>query len=168
MPVRAAAGGGDGRGSAEGGEGRLGPQAFGIASGRDQQLGGGVGADAVGGPQTGVVGGDLAVEGPGQGLVFGGEFLDAPGEALQRGEDRCVDRVPGRSQPCQGVGPVGSLELPEPGADALGCGDEDVGDLVEGGGAGLDGGAGGVVKRAYAGGGVVLGCAGGPSGQGGA
>jgi len=39
-------------------------------------------------------------------------------------------------------------------------------DLVQGGGAGLDGGAGGVAQGAYPGDGVVLGRAGGPSGQG--
>ncbi|BBC35066.1 hypothetical protein SGFS_063600 [Streptomyces graminofaciens] len=71
------------------------------------------------------------------------------GEALQRGEDRDVDRVPGRPQPGQGVGAGCSFELSVSGANALGCGDEDVGDLVQGGGACFDRGAGGVVQGAW-------------------
>jgi hypothetical protein len=110
----------------------------------------------VGGPQAGVMGGDLAVQGLGEGIVLGGQFFDASGEALQRGEDRDVDHVPGRPQPGQGVGAGCSFELSVSGTDALGCGDEGVGDLVQGGGACLDGGAGGVVQGAYAGDGLVL------------
>lgn len=89
--------------------------------------------------------------------MLGGQFLDAPGETLQCGEYRGVDGVPGRPQPGQGVGAVTPFELPVSGADGLGSGDEDAADLVQGGGAGLDGGAGGVVQGAYPGDGVVLG-----------
>lgn len=96
MPVCSAAGGGDRCGSAEGGEGSFGPHAFEVATSGDQELGSGVGADSVGGPQPGVVDGDLAVQCLGQGLMLGGQFFDAPGEALQCGEDRDVDCVPGR------------------------------------------------------------------------
>ncbi|MDH6522104.1 hypothetical protein M2159_008483 [Streptomyces sp. SAI-090] len=100
--------------------------------------------------------------------MFGGQVLDASGKALQRGEDRAVHRVPGRPQPGQGIRAVCPFELGVSGTDGFGCGDEEVGDLVQGGGACLDGGAGGVVQGAYAGDGVVLGGAAGPSGQGGA
>jgi hypothetical protein len=118
----------------------------------------------VGGSQAGVVDAHHAVQVLDQGLVLGGQLLDALGEALQRGQDRGVDRVTGRPQPGQGVGAVRSFEAAVLGPDGLGSGDEDAADLVQGGRAGLDGGAGGVVQGAYAGDGVVLG-GGGPSGQ---
>lgn len=142
MPVGSAAGGGNRCGSAQSGEGSLRPHPLGIAARRDQQLGGSVGADLVGSPQAGVMSGDLTVQGPGQLFVLGGQFLDAPGEALQRGEDGDVDRVPGRPQEGQGIGAVLPCEVSELGTDGLRCGEENVGDLVQGGGACLGGGAG--------------------------
>ncbi len=74
-----------------------------------------------------------------------------------------MDCVPGWPEPGQSAGVVGSFEPAVPGPDALGSGDEDAADLVQGCGAGLHRGAGGVVQGAYAGDGVVLGGTGGPS-----
>ncbi|ODA69324.1 hypothetical protein APS67_006533 [Streptomyces sp. AVP053U2] len=168
MTVRAAAGGGDRGGSAKGREGRFAPHPFGIAARGDQQLRGGVGSGTVGRPQARGVCGDLGIQGPRQRLVLGGELFDAAGQTPQRGEDRDVKSVAGRPQPGQGLGPVGALELPVFRADGLRGGDEDVTDLIERGGAGLDRRAGGVVQGAYPKDRVVLGSAVGSSGQGGA
>ncbi|MFF3256709.1 hypothetical protein ACFYWP_38340 [Actinacidiphila glaucinigra] len=82
-----------------------------------------------------------------QGLVVVGQFHDASGEAFQCGQDHGMDCVPGRPQPDQGVGGACCLELTVLGADGLGGGYEDAGDLVQGGGAGLHCGADGVVQE---------------------
>ncbi|MFG2791851.1 hypothetical protein [Streptomyces sp. NPDC048419] len=111
------------------------------------------------------MGAALAVQYPGQHLVLGGEFLDASGEALERGEDGDVHGVAGRPRPGQCIGVVCAAELCVLGADGVRRGDEDLPDLVEGGGAGLGGGPGGVVQSTDAGDAVVLGRAGGPAGQ---
>ncbi|MFJ4428986.1 hypothetical protein [Streptomyces bobili] len=98
----------------------------------------------MGGSQAGVVDAHHAVHGLDQGLVLGGQLLEAPGEALQPGEDGGMDRVAGRLQPGQGVSAVRSFETAVLGPVGLGGGDEDAPDLVQGGGAGLRCGSGGV------------------------
>ncbi|MFE3328591.1 hypothetical protein [Streptomyces sp. NPDC059176] len=101
---------------------------------RGQRLGGGIGADAVGGPEFGIVVGDPVFQGSDECRVLGIEFFEALGEVVWCG----VDRVAGWSQPGHGVGPAGAFELSEHCADVLGSGDEDAGDVIEGGGAGFD------------------------------
>ncbi|AUG75771.1 hypothetical protein CFP65_0842 [Kitasatospora sp. MMS16-BH015] len=63
--VGPAAGGGDGGDAAQGREGRLGSKPVGVTARGDQQLGGGVEADAVGGAQAGVELCDQGVKGGG-------------------------------------------------------------------------------------------------------
>ncbi len=114
MPVGPAAGGGDRRGSAERGERSLGPHAFRVASGGDQQLGGGVGADSVGGPQAGIVDGGLTVQGFGQGRVLGGHVERAEKLYRQVPPNRAAPRT--RGADCIAIRTMGASSGRSPGA----------------------------------------------------
>lgn len=85
------------------------------------------------------------VQGGGEGVVFCGEGLDPAGEGLQRGQEGDAWSVAGGTKPGEGVDLCLAAQGGVLDADVVRGGDEDVRDLVQGGGAGLDGGPGGVV-----------------------
>ena len=136
-------GGCDGAGAAEGGEAGVAGEALGVVAGGDEERGGGVGSDAVGGEQGGIGGGaqgaEFAVEGGG----LGGERLVASCEAAQR-------RLGGGEQRIGGGGGAQAGAGVDEGAAAVAAelvferfvgGDEQVVDLVVRAGAGLGRGA---------------------------
>ena len=99
------AGGLDGAGAAEGGEGCVAVEALGVVAGGDEECGGCVGSDAVGGEQGGVGGSAQGAEFAVEGGDLSAERLVAPGEAAQRTFGRREQRVGGggRSQAGAGV-----------------------------------------------------------------
>lgn len=128
----------------------LGAEAVGVAARGDQQLGRGVRADAVSGPQARVELGDGVVQRGREFLVLGGQGLDASGQALQGGQDGVVDGVSRGTQACKGLDQQFAVQRPVAGPDGVGRTDEDVPDLVHRGGAGFDRGPGSVVGGADA------------------
>ncbi|MFJ3616318.1 hypothetical protein [Streptomyces hydrogenans] len=100
--------------------------------------------------------------------MFRGQRLYPAGEGLQRGQEGDARSVAGGTEPGDGVDLCLAAQGGVLDADVVRGGDEDVRDLVQGGGAGFDGGPGGVVEGTYAADGVVLGDDRCPAGQRGA
>lgn len=156
MAVGPAVGGGDGCNAAEGREGCLRAQAVRVAAGGHQQ-GRGVGADTERSTQAGVVLGGGSVQGSGESVVFRAEGLNSAGEALQSRQESDARPIARGTESGDRVDLRLAAQSSVLDPDVIRSGDEDVRDLVQRGGAGLDGEPCGVVEGAYPADRVVLG-----------
>jgi hypothetical protein len=132
---------GDGGDTAEHGEGGFAAQSAGVGAGGDEQLGSGVGSDAVGGAQGGVERGGQGVDLGGQLVGVAFEELDALRQGLAGDQHRHGDGI------VVGAGAAAGqcFARPQRGgitavafAELGGGGDEEVFDLLDRRGAGFD------------------------------